>query len=267
VRTGFAFVEGLRWHPGRAALLVSDAYGEVIHEVGPSKTFVAFRKDSNGANGLDLDPQGRVVAAEVGAMREKQKGAVSRQRDDGTWADAITDYRGIVLAHPNDIVALADGTIFFSDLGLAHRLLRIDPRGALSHPLDTGDARMNGLALSPDERVFYASGGGVVQAYDVEDGALARRRATFTTLPTPDGMCVDAAGNLYVGTQKGVQVWSPATGKPWGLIALPGLEGGDRATECEFADADGRTLYISAVTKLFRVPMAHPGAHARPLRK
>jgi gluconolactonase len=263
VKTGFVFVEGLRWAPAVGALLVSDAYGEIIYKLTPPNRLDPFRPRSNGANGLDVDARGHLVAAEVGANREKSKGAVSRQRDDGTWADAIGDYRGLSLAHPNDIVALPGGTIFFSDLGLAHRLLRIDPNGVLSHPLDVGDARMNGLALSPDKKIFYASGGGFVQAFDVDvgSGQLTRLRATYTTEPTPDGMCVDAAGNLFVGTQKGVQVWNTTTGKPWGLIALPGLTGNDRATECAFADADARTLYVSALSKLYRVRVAQPGAY------
>jgi sugar lactone lactonase YvrE len=263
VKSDFVFVEGLRWVPALGALLVSDPYGETIYKLTtPPDRFDPFRPHSNGANGLDVDARGHLVAAEVGANREKSPGAVSRQRDDGTWADAIRDYRGLTLGHPNDLVALPDGTIFFSDLALApHRLLRIDPAGVLSHPLDTGDARMNGLALSPDRKTFYAGGGGMVQVYDVAGGKLGQLRATYTTEPTPDGLCVDRAGNLFVGTQRGVQVWNTKTGTPWGLIALPGLTGKDRATECAFADRDARTLYMAAVSKLFRVRLARPGVY------
>jgi gluconolactonase len=267
VQDGFAFVEGMRWWPARGVLLVSDAYGEVIYELRPPGTLVPFRTGSNGANGLDVDSGGHLVAAEVGARRETEKGAVSRRRQDGTWADAIGDYRGLVLAHPNDVVALRDGTIFFSDLGLRHRLVRIDRQGALSHPLETGDERMNGLATSPDQAVLYVSGGGVVRSFELQDGSLGRQRATFITEPTPDGLCVDAAGNVFVGTRRGVQVWNPHTGQAWGLIALPGLAGTDRATDCEFAGADGRTLYISAVSKLFRVRLAGPGRPTAPAVK
>jgi 6-phosphogluconolactonase len=263
VKTGFAFVEGLHWSPARHAMLVSDAYGETIYEVTPPAIFRPFRANSNGANGLDLDPQGRVVAAEVGADREKRPGAVSRQQADGRWTDAITDYRGIVLGHPNDVVALPDGSVLFSDLALAHRLLRIDPQGRLSQALEGGDAHMNGLALSPDKKIFYASGGGVVQSFDVtgKDSALIRRRTVFVTEPSPDGLCLDTEGNLYVGTKRGVQVFDPDTGRPWGLIPLPGLGPDDRATECGFADADRRTLYISARSRLFRVRTARPGVY------
>jgi len=261
VKDGFVFVEGLRWVPAQKALLVSDAHGETIYKLTPPATFVPFRPRSNGANGLDLDPRGRLVAAEVGADREKKPGAVSRRRDDGTWEDAVHDYSGMTLGHPNDIVALPDGTLFFSDLAQVHRLFRVDAHGVLGHPLADGDAKTNGLALSPDKTVLYAGGGGVVKVFDVKGAELVGPRAVYTTEPTPDGMCVDTAGNLYVGTQRGVQVWNTKTGQPWGLIPLPGLTGIERACECEFADEDARTLYVSAVAKLFRVRMARPGVY------
>jgi sugar lactone lactonase YvrE len=101
----------------------------------------------------------------------------------------------------------------------------------------------------------------VVRAFDVEGSRPTRLRATYATDPMPDGMCVDVAGNLYVGTQKGVQIWNTRTGAPWGLIPLPGLTGSDRATECAFADPDARTLYIPALSKLYRVRMAQPGRY------
>jgi sugar lactone lactonase YvrE len=147
VRSGFVFAEGVRWVPAQGALLLSDAYGETIYKLTRPGKLEPYRPHSNGANGLDVDAEGHVIAAEVGANREKSKGGVSRQRADGSWGDAITDYRGLAVAHPNDVVALPDGTLFFSDLGLARRLLRIDRGGALSYPLDGDDARVNGLAL------------------------------------------------------------------------------------------------------------------------
>jgi alpha-galactosidase len=253
VRSGFAFVEGLRWLPERQVMLVSDAYGETVYQLTPPDRWEPFRPASNGANGLDLDAGGHLVAAEVGGARETRPGAVSRLRADGIWVDAIADYRGLSLGHPNDVVALPDGHLFFSDLAQRHRLFRIDPRGALSHPLEWGDEHMNGLALSPDKKILYAGGGGVVQVFDVTNGGLVRRRAPLRTEPKPDGMCVDADGNLYVGTQRGVQVFAPESGQVWGLIPLPGLGPDDRATECAFGDGDGRSLYISARSKLFRV--------------
>jgi gluconolactonase len=258
VKSGFVFVEGLRWVPALGALLVSDAYGETIYKLTPPDTFEPFRPMSNGANCIDIDPQGRLVTAEVGAMQEKQKGGVSRRLEDGKWVDAIKDYGGLAIGHPNDVVALPDGNIFFSDLG-PHRLFRIDPGGVLSYPITTGeDAKMNGLGLSPDKKTFYAGAGGTILVYDVKDGALALRGK----IPGgTDGMCLDQEGNLYATTGQGLAVWNVATGKSWGLIALPGLTGPERGTECAFADADARTLYVSAVRKLFRVRLAHPGVY------
>src|SRR4051812_1985136 len=54
VKTGFVFVEGLRWAPAVGALLVSDAYGETIYKLTPPNRLDPFRPRSNGANGLDV---------------------------------------------------------------------------------------------------------------------------------------------------------------------------------------------------------------------
>jgi gluconolactonase len=195
------------------------------------------------------------------------KGAVTRRGDDGTWSDAIKDYRGLAIQNPNDIAALPDGSLVFSDPGVAHQLLRVDPQGALSYalPTNTGvDTGLNGITLSPKKDVLYVGYNvqRLIRAFDVQPGGLTGMRTVVAmTESTPDGMCVDMDGNLYVGTRVGVQVFDPRSGNLWGVITLPGLEGSDRVSDCAFADADAKTLYISAVSKLYRVRLARPGVY------
>jgi sugar lactone lactonase YvrE len=218
---------------------------------------------SNGANCLDLDRAGRLVTAECGGGRCWGSGAVTRRNDDGSWGDVIRDYRGIPISHPNDIVALPDGSLIFSDTGVARQLLRVDPDGALSYALADTDTGLNGLTLSPGKETLYVGypNERLVRAFDIESDRLTGMRTVAATDPIPDGMCVDGDGNLFVGTTSGVQVFEPGSGKLWGVISLPGLQAGDRASECAFAEADARTLYVSAASKLFRVRMAAPGVY------
>ena len=63
----------------------------------------------------------------------------------------------------------------------------------------------------------------------------------MTTGDGPDGMAVDAAGNLFVTTDSGIEVFAP-DGTPWGVIPVPP----GWAANCTFGGADGRTLYITA---------------------
>jgi sugar lactone lactonase YvrE len=57
-------------------------------------------------------------------------------------------------------------------------------------------------------------------------------------------MCVDSAGNVYVGTLRGLAVYSP-TGRSLGTISVNGLI----VTNCGFGGADQRTLFITARTQ------------------
>ena len=158
VRGGFAFVEGARWVPALSSYLLSDPFAVTIYKLTPPSQFDPFRMMSDGANALDLDSTGHLVAAECGAMQCQTKGAVTRRGDDGTWSDAIKDYRGLAIQNPNDIAALPDGSLIFSDPVAPHQLLRIDPQGALSYalPTNTGvDTGLNGIhALAEEGRAL-----------------------------------------------------------------------------------------------------------------
>ena len=61
-----------------------------------------------------------------------------------------------------------------------------------------------------------------------------------------DGMKVDAKGNLYTTGPGGVWVLSPA-GTHLGTIAPP-----ETPANCGWGD-DGKTLYMTAVTGIYRV--------------
>ncbi len=115
------------------------------------------------------------------------------------------------------------------------------------------------MALSPDETLLYVSNqaADLVWAFDVaDDGSLSEARTFVTTGPGPDGMAVDAAGNLFVTTDRGIEVFAP-DGTPWGVIPVPP----GWAANCAFGGADGRTLYITAGEGLYRVTLAQPGPY------
>jgi gluconolactonase len=78
-------------------------------------------------------------------------------------------------------------------------------------------------------------------------------------------MKVDHGGNLY-STVQGNEIWiSSPEGKHLGTIQLPQIAKEPRprivATNMAFGDADGKTLYITACTHLFRLKVKIPGAH------
>jgi gluconolactonase len=85
-----------------------------------------------------------------------------------------------------------------------------------------------------------------------------------------DGMKVDKKGNLYLVNAVGPgEVWivSPE-GKHLGTLELPQVTGEPKARICAsnlaFGDDDGKTLYITSCTHLFRVRLKAEGVMAGP---
>jgi len=66
-------------------------------------------------------------------------------------------------------------------------------------------------------------------------------------------MKVDTAGRLFVTSGDGVVVLEP-DGTRRTVLALP-----ETPANCAFGDADGRTLYVTARTSLYRVRVVTPG--------
>jgi len=121
----------------------------------------------------------------------------------------------------------------------------------------------NGLAFSPDEKYLYVTNWDVrkkvVMRYEARaDGMLANGRVFFDMAGAPgeealDGMKVDRRGNLYVSGPGGAWIISPE-GKHLGMIKVAELP-----ANFAWGDADGKTLYMTARTGLYRIRLDIPG--------
>jgi sugar lactone lactonase YvrE len=269
VADGFQFTEGPQWMENDGVLLFTDFAG-AIFQVAVDDEISVFRRPSDGANGLAVDTEGRLLAAERDTRR------VTRTESDGTVTPIAERFEGVPLNQPNDIAVRSDGTIYFTDPyydgdGTTdldfHGVFRIAADGSLTAERRGAIAEQpNGIALSPDESRLYVSNqaANLVWVFDVaDDGSLSEAR-TFVAKGDgpdgmagygPDGMAVDAAGNLFVTTGRGIEVFAP-DGTPWGVILVPRTP-----ANCAFGGADGRTLYITAGDGLYRVTLAHPGPY------
>lgn len=261
VQSGFSFIEGPHWRAADGVLLFTDIPANTIHQLTPPDSVSVFRSPSDNANGLGTDSAGLLLAAEHGARR------VSRTLGDGSVETVAERYMGDMLNSPNDLAVRADGTIYFTDppYGLGGRprevafngVYRVAPDGALSAEwMGPVDSRPNGVSLSVDQAILYVADtdAGLVRAYDVApDGRLSGERDFATDTPGADGMAVDETGNLYVTTNRGVQVYA-RDGTSWGTIDVPMTP-----ANCAFGDDDYQTLYITARTTLYRVRISIRG--------
>lgn len=273
---GFRFIEGPVWVRSGAYLLFSDLQVNAIMKWTPDGNVSVFRKPvfqgsypdgvQIGSNGLTLDRQGRLVAAEHGNRR------VSRTEKDGTITVMADRYEGKRLNSPNDLVCKSNGDIYFTD---PPGLYRTYPDGpdAPKRELDfAGVYRIsapgkvelvtkevpypNGLAFSPDEKKLYIAStrpDKFWMVYDVEpNGSLSHGKKFFdaTNIPgegVPDGMKVDRAGNIYATGPAGIMIFSPDA-KLLGTIQLPEIP-----ANLNWGDPDGKALYVTARTGLYRV--------------
>jgi len=157
--------------------------------------------------------------------------AVLHLAADGKQLDpASTECDGKPLRGPNDLTLdTANGGFYFSDPGgssLANPIgtMHYVDKAGKTTLLDDGLAFPNGIVLTPDGKKLYLaeSQKNRVLAYEVTAPGKVGEPMVFAELPAkeagtpqidnqPDGMCLDAAGNLYVAHygMKQVQVLDP----------------------------------------------------------
>jgi gluconolactonase len=100
--------------------------------------------------------------------------------------------------------------------------------------------------------------------YDVQPDDTVSSGVEFLDVEGNDGMKVDANGNVFSTTGAGpgeVRITSPE-GKRLGTLRLPQPPGEPReqicATNVGFGDADGKGLYITACTHVYRIRLNSP---------
>jgi gluconolactonase len=257
-------------------------FTEIIHQrimkLGTDGVLSTFREKSNVANGLLIDPQGRLIACE-GAAFERQgvkvdgKPRVTRTDLKTGKIEVLADsYEGKPLVGPNDVSIDGKGRLYFTDLvGVA--VYRIDGPGKVVRILAAPDIqRPNGIQISPDDRKLYlieanqAQGGArMIRSYDLQpDGTVRNMKVHYNFYPgrSADGMSIDTQGNLYASaglnqlrgtsetldTKAGVHVISPE-GKLIKFIPIPE----DTITNNAFGGSDMKTLYVTAGKNLYKI--------------
>ena len=281
VAGGFTFTEGPLWRPdGR--LWFSDVVGNVVRSVTPAGQVEVLIQESGGksdapagsfigSNGMVTGKDGEVILCQHGNRR------IVRVGKDLTMTPLLEKFQGKRFNSPNDLVYKSDGSLYFTDPPYGLLKQDDDPAKGLKFNgvfryaggkvqlLVKDMTRPNGIAFSPDEKTLYVANSDekrkVWMRFDVAaDGSVSGGRVFADVTAEkddglPDGMKVDSQGNVWATGPGGVWVFAP-DGKHLGTIKPP-----ETPANCGWAE-DGKTLYMTARTSVYRIKLAVAGEKA-----
>lgn len=264
-----------RWKPGEHASVF-------IHPSGYTGS-APYNGPEPGSNGMTLDPEGRLTVAGHARRNVWRLETMNPSAQITVLADS---FEGKRLNSPNDLVYKSDGSLYFTDppYGLRtqgdndpEKELQVNgvyriPHARHQKPGSAPDrsslqlvikdlGRPNGIAFSPDEKFLYVSDSGkkiwmryrVAADGSVHDGSLFQDASGVKAPGGPDGIKVDTEGNLYGSGPGGVWIMSPE-GKHVATIPVPEV-----VANLAWGEKDGKTLYITASTSIYRIRLNIPG--------
>jgi len=253
--TGYTFLEGP----------TADTYGNVyftdipterIFRWTPADGIALYRENTNQANGLSFDLDGRLIICE---MKTRRIAVIGLDGNEASIADRYGERR---FNSPNDLWVDQSGGVYFTDPRYGatddieldgNHVYYITPVTNNIVQVTTNLVRPNGLVGTTDGRRLYVAdhGGGQTFVYDVQsDGRLDNQRVFVQQ--GADGITLDSKGNLYL-TGDDVTIYNPS-GIPIGSIAIP-----EPPANLAFGGIEGTTLFITARTSLYAIKMMVKG--------
>jgi gluconolactonase len=258
IASGFEFVEGPVWSDD-IGLLFSDMNGNKIYNWTEEDSISVFLNPSDNSNGLTYDLEGNLIMNQTGLRR------VARLDSNGTQTSLADMYQGKKLNSPNDLAVKSDGAIFFTDPNFNippgqqqelpyQGIFRISPYGELQL-LDSTLTLPNGICFSPDESKLYVndSQARIIYVWDVVDDSTIVNKKEFARISPrgyADGMKIDSSGNIFCAGPLGVWIFSP-DGTFLDTILVP-----INPSNCNWGDADRKTLFITAGTNVYKIRLA-----------
>lgn len=259
VATGYRFTEGPAEGPDGAIYFTDIPNKRIIRFDPDTGEAEVIREDSGRANGLMFDTTGRLHACEGAAEGGTRR--LSRTEIDGSITTLADQWQGKPLNSPNDLVIDEQGGVYFTDPRYGNRdgmaldieaVYYLAKGGTLSQIIDDL-VRPNGLILSPDGMALYVAdnAGEKIVAYNINQPGKPTEPRRFSDMGEGngggcDGMSVDALGRVYATGNEGIYIFNP-DGTLASLIRTP-----ERPSNCTLA-GDGKTLYVTARTSLYRV--------------
>ncbi len=240
---GFVFLEGPRWHDG--TLWVSDMFAEKVLRVDTQGNTEVVATVPQRPSGLGFLPDGRLL---IVSMHDKKL-----LRQDPNGLAEVADVSALVRGDINDMVVDTQGRAYIGSFGYdlmggedaqPANIVMVTPDGQARVVAD-GLGFPNGSVISPDGNTFIVAEtfAHCLTAFSIaDDGSLSDRRV-FAQLgeATPDGICLDAEGAVWVSSfGDGEFMRVKDGGAVTHRIAVPDK----RAVACILGGEDRQTLFM-----------------------
>lgn len=262
------FTEGPAYSP-QGYFVFNDIPNNRTLKVMPDLGISEFLKPSGEANGMAFDAAGRLYICQGEDRR------IVRMDDPRTRSLTVLcdSYDGRKLNSPNDLSLDNRGGVYFTDPRYRGNEPLEQPVMGVYYIAASGHVkrviedleRPNGLEVSADGRYLFVAEPNRRQLYRyeiLEPGVLSAGQLIYTgdlelDGAGPDGMTLDAHGNIYAAYNRLV-VLTPQ-GELIGRVELP-----EHPSNCTFGGSQRRTLFITARSSVYTLDMQVEGL---PLRR
>jgi sugar lactone lactonase YvrE len=241
------FPEAPRWHDGR--LWFSDFYSFRVIAVDLEGRAQTVAEVAQRPSGLGWTPDGALL---IVSMLDR-----SLLRFEAARLSKVADLSALAGGPCNDMVVDAQGRAYVGNFGYDRHagapprttcIARVDPDGSVVRAAE--DLMFpNGSVITPDGRTFVV-GETFAQrltAFDIEaDGSLSNRRI-FAQIEgmSPDGICLDAQGAIWVADPFGRKLLRVFDG---GQVERTISTGERGPYACMLGGPDRRTLFVCTNT-------------------
>ncbi len=279
--TGFAFAEGPALDAQGNLFVVNYRELGTIGRISPDgtasiwcdlKQAAPLEGGKVQANGLKIDSEGRLIAADAGG------GRLLRISADGRQVEVLADrFEGTRFSSLNDVALDQLGNIYFTDPGTSSAqnpvgaVYRYDIGTKKTTKLAEGLAYPNGIGVAPNQRYLCVGESDrfrlLLFDLDLATGEVSNQRVLIDFPPdtqgdvlggkfAPDGFVFDTLGRLYIAMWVGGVV--NVVEVPSGKLLRQYSAGGAQATNCHF---HGPYLYTTVAAKeaVFRLRLDVPG--------
>ncbi|MDB5050205.1 MAG: gluconolactonase [Fibrobacteres bacterium] len=230
----------------------SEPAANSIYKVTPDgQGSVFYSGHGDSPNGLEFDPQGRLVACTLGAILRFNKDG---SRDTLAMSGAGFEFKAL-----NDITIGSDGSMFLSNQSSGKTVFHVSADGK-TVIANTTVPNPDGVEWLEERKILYVADRNATTTWQFDvapDGSLSNKRGYVLDIPTPDGITLDEREDVYLAgfAQGAVHLYSPGKKDPFlGHILVKGspTAAGNNANQC-FGGPDFKTLYITGNGGLFKI--------------